>query len=102
MSCQLQCLSTRCDAIGPGCGKLPGCDAQLLPWNEVAADLIGSWKISTDGRELEFKALTCIDPVPDLVKLTRSAEQDSSQSRALGSPDVPGRCAASKTMEVSS
>jgi hypothetical protein len=71
MSCQLQCLSTRCDAIGPGCGKLPGCDAQLLPWNEVAADLIGSWKISTDGRELEFKALTCIDPVPDLVKLTR-------------------------------
>jgi hypothetical protein len=28
-------------AIGPGCGELPERDAQLLPWNEVAVDLIG-------------------------------------------------------------
>jgi hypothetical protein len=58
-------------AMGPGHGKLPERDAQLLPWNEVAVDLIRPWKISVDGQELEFNALTCIDPITDLVELTR-------------------------------
>jgi hypothetical protein len=68
---------TNCDAcqrnkaIGPGYGELPERDAQLLPWNEVAVDLIGPWKISIDGQELEFNALTCIDPVTNLVELVR-------------------------------
>jgi hypothetical protein len=65
----------RNEAIGPGCGELPERDAQLLPWNEVAVDLIGPWKISMNGQELEFNALTCIDPVTDLVELTRMQEK---------------------------
>jgi hypothetical protein len=54
-------------AIGPGHGELPERDAQLLPWNKVAVDLIGPWKISIDGQELEFNALTCVDPVTNLL-----------------------------------
>jgi hypothetical protein len=37
-------------AIGPGHGELPERDAQLLPWNEVAVDLIRPWRISKDGQ----------------------------------------------------
>ena len=67
------CNACQCnEAIGPGCGELPERDAQLLPWNEVASDLIGPWKISADRQELEFNALTCTDPVTNLVKLTRT------------------------------
>jgi hypothetical protein len=62
-------------AISPGRGELPERDAQLLPWNEVAVDLIGPWKISINGQELEFNALTCIDPVTNLVELTRIQEK---------------------------
>jgi transposase InsO family protein len=58
-------------ATGPGYGELPERDAQLLPWNEVAVDLIGPWRISINGQELEFNALTCIDPVTNLVELVR-------------------------------
>jgi hypothetical protein len=53
-------------AIGPGYGELPERDAQLLPWNEVAVDLIGPWRFSADGQELELNALTCVDPVTTL------------------------------------
>jgi hypothetical protein len=67
---------------GPGHGELSERDAQLLPWNEVAVDLIGPWKISTDGQELEFNALTCIDPVTDLVELTRT--QNKTAAYAVG------------------
>ena len=34
-------------------------------------DLIGPWKIRVQGIEIEFNALTCIDPVTNLVELTR-------------------------------
>jgi hypothetical protein len=64
-------LSKRNKTINPEYGELPERDAQLLPWNEVAIDLIGPWKISINGQELEFNALTCIDPVTNLVELAR-------------------------------
>lgn len=56
---------------GAGYGDLPGRQAPLVPWNEVAIDLIGPWKIDVQGVEVEFKALTCIDPVTNLVELIR-------------------------------
>ena len=34
----------------------------------VAVDLIGPWKIKLNGIDLEFRALTCIDPVSNIVK----------------------------------
>jgi hypothetical protein len=76
-------------ATGPGHGKMPEHDAQLLlPWNEVAVDLIGPWTIGFDGHKLGFDALTCIDPVTDLVELTHSCAEER-RLRTLRSLDVP-------------
>jgi hypothetical protein len=48
------CDACQCNkATGPGHGEMPERNAQLLPWNEIAADLIGPWTISIDGQELE-------------------------------------------------
>jgi hypothetical protein len=43
----------------------------MVPWHEVAADLIGPWTMLVHGQEMEFGALTCIDPVSDLVEITK-------------------------------
>ena len=50
---------------------MPPRNARLMPWDEVAVDLIGPWKVNADGIELIFKALTCIDPVTNLVEIIR-------------------------------
>ncbi|CAJ1964150.1 unnamed protein product [Cylindrotheca closterium] len=50
-------------------GQLPERHTDLVPWFSVAVDLIGPWKIDVNGRELEFNALTCIDPVTNLTEL---------------------------------
>ena len=50
-------------------GHLPERHADLVPWDSVAVDLIGPWKITVNGVELEFNALTCIDPVTNLTEL---------------------------------
>lgn len=57
--------------IGPGYGDLPNREASLMPWNEVAVDLIGPWNLNVNGRKIEFIALTCIDPVTNIVELIR-------------------------------
>ncbi len=44
---------------------------QIAPWEEVAIDLIGPWKVKVNGRQTEFNALTCIDTASNLVKLIR-------------------------------
>ena len=67
-----------CDACqryklsGPAYGELPPREAQVAPWNEVAVDLIGPWKIPMpNGTVYKFSALTCIDPVTNLTELKR-------------------------------
>ena len=71
------CSEYKCDdcqknkQLGAGYGHLPARHAQLLPWNEVAIDLIGPWRIDINGQEIEFNALTCIDPVTNLVEIIR-------------------------------
>ena len=57
--------------LGPGYGQLPPRHAPLMPWAEVAVDLIGPWKIKIQQQELEFLALTCIDPVTNLLEIIR-------------------------------
>ena len=57
---------------------MPPRNARLMPWDEVAVDLIGPWKVTIDGTELIFKALTCIDPVTNLVKIIRINNKSSS------------------------
>jgi transposase InsO family protein len=78
-------LCSTCDACqrykinNRGYGHLPPRDADMAPWREVAVDLIGPWKVklgnlpNEDGQEsyVEFNALTCIDPVTNLVELIR-------------------------------
>jgi hypothetical protein len=39
------------------------------PWEEVAINLIGPWKVKVNGQQVEFNALTCIDMALNLVKL---------------------------------
>ena len=56
---------------GRGYRKLPLRHAEIAPWNEVCIDLIGPWEIVVNGNICEFKALTCIDPVTNLVELVR-------------------------------
>ena len=72
------CATYRCNdcqknkQLGQGYGKLPQRHAALLPWNEVAVDLIGPWKVPVgNDNHIEFNALTCIDPVTNLVEIIR-------------------------------
>jgi len=55
----------------PGYGLLPEREMREQPWDEVAVDLIGPWKVTVAGKPLEFNALACIDPVTNLVELVR-------------------------------
>jgi hypothetical protein len=70
--------SYRCDAcqrnktLGADYGELPPREAPLVPWEELAVDLIGPWTIVIAGQEITLNALTCIDPVTNLVELVCS------------------------------
>ena len=72
------CREFKCDKncqqykqLGRQFGHLPPRNALVAPWDEVAVDLIGSWKIKVKNRMFVFNALTCIDPVTNLVELIR-------------------------------
>ena len=52
-------------------GQLPPREALITPWEEVHVDLIGPWRIQLGPRTVEFNALTCIDPVTNIVELIR-------------------------------
>eukprot|EP00804_Cyclotella_cryptica_P015823 CCRYP_006328-RE/>CCRYP_006328-RE protein AED:0.09 eAED:0.09 QI:0/-1/0/1/-1/1/1/0/883 len=54
---------------GRGYGLLPKREVRIAPWEEVAIDLIGPWKVKVNGRQVEVNALTCIDTASNLVEL---------------------------------
>jgi hypothetical protein len=56
---------------GHGYGLLPKREVWIAPWEEVAINLIGPWKVKVTGQQVEFNALTCIDMALNLVKLIR-------------------------------
>eukprot|EP00956_Cyclotella_meneghiniana_P031208 scaffold81158_cov76-Cyclotella_meneghiniana.AAC.1 len=56
---------------GKGYGLLPEREVRIAPWEEVAIDLIGPWKVKVNGKVCEFSALTCIDTASNLVELVR-------------------------------
>ena len=70
-------LVKSCDACqrfklpGKGYGKLPPREPQLVPWEEIAVDLIGPWTIKVNERPIVFKALTIIDTTTNLAELIR-------------------------------
>ena len=56
---------------GKGYGLLPEREVRVAPWEEVAIDLIGPWKVKVGSKVCEFNALTCIDTASNLVELVR-------------------------------
>ncbi len=52
-------------------GLLPKWEVRIAPWEEVAINLIGPWRIKVNGWQVEFNALTCIDMASNLAKLIR-------------------------------
>jgi transposase InsO family protein len=57
--------------VGRGHGETASREAPLLPWQDVAVDLIGPWTLSIGDQKLKFSALTMIDMVTNLVEVVR-------------------------------
>jgi len=70
-------IVSRCDAcqkyknIPRGHGHAPPREAAAHPWREVAVDTIGPWTLQVGGHFMEFRALTIIDTVTNLVEIVR-------------------------------
>jgi hypothetical protein len=62
---------------GRGHGLLPERNIREAPWDDVAVDLIGPWNVTVGDTVVEFKALTCIDPVTNLTELIRVPNKTS-------------------------
>ena len=62
----------QCKRPGRGCGHLAPREALFQPFAEVAVDAIGPWQVRVDNEQLEFKALTMIDAVTNLVEMRRT------------------------------
>jgi len=62
---------------GKGYGLLPMRDLREQPFEEVAVDLIGPWKVQVRGKPYEFNALTAIDTVTNLVEIVRIDKKTS-------------------------
>jgi hypothetical protein len=67
----------RCDPcqrlknVGHRHGETATHEASLLPWQDVAVDLLGPWTLSIGNKKLKFHALTIIDTVTNLVEIIR-------------------------------
>ena len=78
-----------CDACqkykvdGRSFGHLPARDVRTAPWERVDTDLIGPWKLTVNEVELEFNALTCIDPVTNLIEIVRLKGQKTADNARI-------------------
>jgi transposase InsO family protein len=57
--------------VGRGHGETASRDAPLLPWQDVAVDLIGPWTLTVGIHKLKFSALTIMDMATNLVDMVR-------------------------------
>ena len=65
-------------------GHLAPREAPIAPWSEVHVDCIGPWTVTVNNVKLRFEALTCIDPVTNLVEISRfQGPKTSDTARAL-------------------
>ena len=62
---------------GKGYGLLPMRDLREQPFEEVAVDLIGPWKIQVRGNPYEFNVLTAIDTVTNLIEIVHIDQKTS-------------------------
>ena len=51
-------------------GYLAPREDPIAPWSEVHVDCIGPWTVAINNVKLRFEALTCIDPVTNLVEIS--------------------------------
>ena len=86
---QVEAIVSMCDACqrfknhGRELGELAPQEAALIPWQEVAVDLIGPWTLKVAGQELRFLALTIIDTVTNLIELARIHAQNAAHIALL-------------------
>jgi hypothetical protein len=61
--------------------QLPAWEATSVPWEQVHVDLIGPWNIKVKGHKkpVQFIALTCIDPVLNLLEVGTVKDKTSEQ-----------------------
>lgn len=52
-------------------GQLAPRTAPIIPWSEVHIDFIGPWNVEVNKQKFCFDALTCIDPVTNLIEIIR-------------------------------
>ena len=57
--------------VGRVHGHAAAREAVVMPWRDVAVDLIGPWTMEIDGKKYTFQALTIIDMVTNLVEIKR-------------------------------
>jgi transposase InsO family protein len=62
---------------GPGYGHLPPRNDVGVPWEEVAVDLIGPWKIRLPVGQLQILALTVVDVTTTLSEIIRIDNRSS-------------------------
>jgi transposase InsO family protein len=60
-----------------GHGHTAAREASLLPWSEIAVDLIGPWTLKIGNQTVQFRALTIIDLVTNLVEIVRLNSKSS-------------------------
>jgi hypothetical protein len=74
---------------------LPPREAPLVPWDEVAVDFIGPWKIEIQGQEIEFNALKSMDPVTNLLEMicikNKTSDHIATQFENSCSLVIPGQ-----------
>jgi hypothetical protein len=77
------CNTLVCDACQPfklpgrGYGHLATREVKLVSWDTVCVDLIGPWQIQVNGQVVKYQALTCIDPVTNLVEMIRIKDKSN-------------------------
>ena len=75
---EMKCTSCQKEKnAGRGHGHLPAREACTHPWREVAVDMIGPWTLTIEGQRMEFRALTIIDTVTNLVEIVRADDKRS-------------------------
>ena len=78
---------------GIGYGHLPPRETNLVPWNDIYIDLIDPWKVVINGKILEFKTLTSIDPVTNIAERIRiESNQKQNQQTYLRANNWLTRC----------
>ena len=70
------------------------------PFEEVAVDLIGPWKITVRGKSYEFNALTSIDTVTNLVEIVRIERKTSHHIKQKISQSWMDRYPVRRYMEI--